>query len=310
MTCKNTYDATRRANLIVSENGRYVYMPHNTGDLKPWDYIRYRLGKGDRIADAYETAGMYPDTVPEPYLKQCIKDIYLYNHTGQLDPISGEPIDKPYGEWVLSQACQCLNMTDDTGRINLGDGFVVPNIQEQNCIRGKILDESLSIAYYECANDIIPPLESMPEIERKLRNTIQDFYTIIKDAHNNYKAKYGISGTELGSDRILIGDGFTLPSTEECHYLADALFNKGWSLAYAYSVICPGIIPPAEAISCIEGKILSTGSIIMSPTAIGSFANIYDQCHDEYAKSKSKGGNVLIYGLLAVLGIALISGGE
>jgi hypothetical protein len=281
-------------------------MPANIGDPRAWDYIRFRLKKGDRIADAYEKAG-YEDIVPPEYLKQAIKDIYLYNHTGALDPVSGEAIDKPYGEWVNEQACQCLNMTDASGRINLGDEFVVPSIAEQDCIRSKILYENISIAYYECASDIIPPLESLVAIEQKLLNTIESFYSIIKDAHNVYKALHGIPRTGTNdSDRVFLGDGFTIPGTDELFDLGDAIFTKGWTLSYAYSIIAPDITPPIEAIPCIESKAHNMGGLNMS------WADIYNVCHDEYvasvaSKEKPGGSNMLVYGLVVILGIAVIS---
>lgn len=291
--------------LITNENNASIYMPPNVGNPKAWDYIRFRLQKGDRIADAYAKAG-YSQIVPPEYLKQPIKDIYLYNHTGKLDPISGEPIDKPYGDWVNEQACQCLNMTDDTGRINIGDDFVVPNIHEQDCIRSKVLYENISIAYYECASDIIPPLESLPMLEDKLLNTIESFYSIMKDAHNSYKATHGIPRTGTNdSDRVFLGDGFTIPGTQELYDLSDAIFNKGWTLAYAYSIITPDITPPEVAIPCIESKAHNMGGLNMS------WADIYNVCHDDYVKSKgtsaSANSNLLVYGLLTILVIALVS---
>jgi hypothetical protein len=296
-------DSWRWAYLITNGSGVSVYMPPNVGDPKAWDYIRFRLEKGDRIADAYEKAG-YKDIVPPDYLKQAIKDIYLYNHTGQLDPISGDPIDKPYGDWVNEQACQVLNMTDNTGRINLGDGFVVPNIAEQDCIRGKILYENVSIAYYECAPDIIAPLESLPYIEDKLLNTIQAFYEIIKDAHITYKAVHNIPRTGTNdSDRVFLGDGFTIPSTKERGLLYDAVLVKGKDLTYAFSVICPDITPPADAMGCIDHGIRSAGTMT-------DWSVFYNDCHDQYVKSKQKespGSNILIFALLLILGIAAVS---
>ena len=303
--------------VITNQNGISVSMPSNSGDPKDWNYIQFRLEKGDRIADAYEKAGC-SEIIPPDYLKQSIKDIYLYSHTGkliatgQINPTTGKEIfaaeDIPYGDWVNQQACQCLNMTDDTGRINLGDGFVVPNMQEQDCIRGKVfpgsLSENLSLAYYECASDIIPPTESIAYIENMLKTSIQDFYAIIKDAHNTYKAAHGITHTGSNdSDRVLLGDGFTIPSTGERALLYDAVLKKGYELAHAYSVICPDITPPPASMACLDAGIKSVGTMT-------DWSVFYNDCHDEYVKANppaGKNSNLLVWGLLVVLGLAVIS---
>jgi len=274
-----------------TKTGKQVYIPKKDA----FEYIRFRTadsadgGRGDRLADAYAKAGSaFANIVPDSDILPCIKRIYTNfkdAHDAQRNLIF-----RPYGDWVLEEACNCLSIYDtETGRTDLGDGFIVPSDSEQACIVDSMFNQamSLSSAMKSCCPDIQYPTEQLPLIEDSLRKTNYPLYNIIDIAHTAYlQAHYP-------TPRVDLGGGIIVPSSDEI-YEIEAGLAYGYSLTQAYFNICNDILPVEPLLSCIEGKV---------NTKADTWLNIFKSCKGSRVDSAEPKSNTLIY---VVLGVGLL----
>jgi hypothetical protein len=292
----NFVDTQHYAYLITDEDtSKQIFIPLK----EAFDYIRFRIvNRKNRLADAYEMAGSaYKAIIPPANLIPAVKFLYT-NFEDQFTEI-GDRTFREWGPWLFNEACMILKSTDESGRIDLGDGFVVPNPEERGCIYDAIFNQgkTLKRAMFGCCPDIIYPETAYVLIEDQIVNKHYQFFEAVRNAHT------GIIGPiPTAGGRIALGEEFVIPSESELSDIGDAIFNLGWTLSQAYAQICPDITPVAKAISCIEKKILGTGSVIMSPSSGESFTDIYKSCYKELAGTK----NILIYGLIASFGLFII----
>lgn len=265
-------DSASFAFLLKDEfSGKSVYIPQP----EAFEYIRFRINKGDRIADAYEQAGeAFTRIVPDANLTPCIKLLYT-NFKDQFNE-ERDRVFRPFGDWVFEEACLCLQTTQINGRIDLGDGFIVPNGEERTCIIDKMFNGAMNLAgaLFSCCPDITYPTQQLGFIEDQLRNTSYPFYNVVRNAHTDYKR------VNYKADRIVIADGLVVPSSDEIAEIEIGL-NSGMNLTQAYFNIANDILPPAIMIKCIEDKIKNTSA---------SWLDIFKSC---------QGGNKTLYYVIA-----------
>ena len=299
MTCTRTTKAmlinnTRIWKVTDIDSGNYVYIP----DQKPFEYIRFLMdpheNNYDRMDAAYEKAehefgGRYTDYLPNDDILPCIKLIYT-NFT--IPDEHKTRVFQPFGEWVFDEACNCLKQYDsETGRMNLGDGFIVPSETEWACITQNMFNGGMNFsdALYACAPDISYPSSVLGWIEDMIKNKEAHFprYTIILYAHDQWRA------FNVKTDRIVLGDGLVVPSSDEIAEIEIGL-NAGNDLTSTYIYYgLSDILPPESIRQCIEDKIRNTSS---------TWEDIFKSC---------KGGNnnnkTLYYFIAGSLVLLLIS---
>ena len=198
MTCRmNTfYSSTADCNvrtIINNDNNVTVFMP---GFQKFMD-IRFHIATdsgshgGGTLKDAYikESFPFYP-TIQDPQgnpitlqanstlresIVPCIKRIYQMSEWDpnkiNVDGSKGMFVDRVPGEWIYDEACKCVseskgNLKDD--RMDIGNGFIVPGIQEQANIKALMQSTTFSQALISICPDIIPPGNTLACIENSI----------------------------------------------------------------------------------------------------------------------------------------------
>ncbi len=186
MTCKmyTFFDSDARGNVrqvTNNTNGITVFMP----GYQMFQDIRFHIATfsgshgGGTLKQAYDAEGypFYP-TIVDPKgnpitlesnatirqsIVPCIKRIYQMaqwdpNKTN-IDGSKGMFVDRTPGEWIYTEACNCVNEATANDRMVLGDGFVVPGIQEQIDISSLISQQGYTFlqALTLICPDIIPP---------------------------------------------------------------------------------------------------------------------------------------------------------
>lgn len=296
MSCKfeikalNVVNGTYAVQVKNTATGYYTWIP----DPMAFEYIRYRMdpleGHNNRIEDAYELAGEdYKRIIPESDILPCIKRIYTNYHVLDQD---GVQVFQPYGEWVLNEACKCVEQITSTMRFDLGNGFIVPNESEWNCIingmfnSGKSLAEALSL----CTPDINYPRTIMKFLEDAIRaNNDMGYprYNIIRVAHSAWI----VSNTP--KPRITLANGLVVPSNEEIYKIEYAMFGYDRTLTNAYTINGWGdILPPENLRECIESKIRSTSD---------TWESIFNSCQKNNGiTDEPEKNNILLYVALGV----------
>lgn len=279
---------TRLWKVTDTDSGRYVYIPYR----EAFEYIRYRMdpleGHGNRIEDAYELAGgRYTDYLPEEHMLPCIKLIYT---NFQVLNQNGVEVFQPFGNWVFDEACKCLQQQTDTSRMDLGDGFIVPNKTEWACIIDKMFNGGMNFAgaVFTCAPDITYPREIIGYLEDAVKaNTEVGYprYNIIRNAHSGWKQIF------IPISRITLDNGLVVPSSDEIDEIEIGL-NYGMNLTESYFNICNDILPPENMRQCIEDKIRNTSS---------TWIDIFKSCQGE-----SQDGNQTLYYVLAGIAALLL----
>src|SRR4030042_1424072 len=178
MTCRmdTFFSSAARGNVrrIVEDvhNGVMVFMP----GYQMFQDIRFHIATfsgshgGGTLKEAYNAEG-YPFYPMESVISAresivpCIKRIYQMS---ELDPVTGKFVDRTPGEWIYTEACNCVSQASPqytNDRMNLGDGFVVPGIQEKTDISALVSQKGYTFnqALNEICNDIIPPTVSCIE---------------------------------------------------------------------------------------------------------------------------------------------------
>jgi hypothetical protein len=291
MNCTREYvnigDTEHYAHKITDvDTGKYVYVPTK----EAFNYIRFRIvNRGDRLADAYEKAGsIYKSIIPPANLIPAFKLLYT---NFEIINDQGARVFQDYGPWVFEEACMILKGTDEEGRIDLGDGFIVPSPEERVCIYNAFFNQgkTLKRAMFGCCPDIIYPESAYALIEKQITDSSKhyQFFDAVRNAHT------GIVGPTRGGRIIL--DNLVIPSESELFDLGNAIFNLGMTLSEAYSRICSDITPSIDKITCIESKIFRMGELNMS------WSDIYRSCAVKETK------NILLYGIIAGLGLILIA---
>jgi len=180
MTCQAKTEINFEYGVAVkisdSETGISFYMP----SVQHFEDIRWHIKKGSRFIDAYDTvyrAEYLPQFVPPTEYVPCIKAIYTQI---VFDPNLRIWVDRPAGDWIYQEACNCLVGATKEGRIDLGDGFIVPNYDEQTRINSLVFASNYDLysAIQGICPDITPPLESIACIEQAMRGTNWHYYDI------------------------------------------------------------------------------------------------------------------------------------
>jgi hypothetical protein len=303
MNCKILdFSKTNHCYNITNEaNGKSVWMPDKEG----FEYIRYRMdpleGHNNTIADAYAFAGGnlgngYEKLIPIGAIVPCIKRIYTNYHVLNQ---SGIQVFQPFGQWVLDEACKCLQEITDTNRFDLGDGFIVPNENEWQCIingmfnSGKTLAEAISL----CVPDINYPRTIMKFLEDAIMaNTDMGYprYNIIRVAHSAWI----VSNTP--KSRITLDNGLVVPSSDEIYKIEYAMFEYDRTLTNAYTINgWADILPPENLLECIEGKIRGTSD---------TWESIFNSCQaSDGIIVEPKKSNTLLYVALGVGALLLLT---
>ena len=190
MSCTVKSGPNYGAYLVKADNGLSVIMP----DTYYFEKIRWYIAtvshishtKLGRLSEAYTKAGREDIMPPQQYIP-CIKAIYQMT---DFDPARRVYIDKPAGDWIYDEACKCLEKTTGEGRIDLGDGFIVPNSSEQTKINTLVFSSNYSLysAIQSVCPDITPPLESLACIEKALRGTNWQYYDVYRACRTDYVA--------------------------------------------------------------------------------------------------------------------------
>lgn len=201
MACKMVtfFDAAARGNVrqvTNLENGITVYMP----GYQMFQDIRFHIATishdGGTLEQAYLTEGypFYPNTawigsgdaaIIDENLVACIKNIYQMT---EYDPINKVYIDRKPGEWIYDEACRCVTKAQPYGRIDIGNGFIVPGNQEQidiNALMGQSAFTFLQSLQKTCP-DIIPPADALPCIEKFLKTTTLRWYDIYRSCRADW----------------------------------------------------------------------------------------------------------------------------
>ena len=276
--------------VIDEATGKYTWIPRS--DI--FDYIRFRIvNRGDRLADAYKNAGeAYTRIVPEANILPCMKLLYT-NYEDNFNE-QRQRIFRPFGEWIFEEACFCLQAVDEKGRINLGDGFIVPTGEERSCVIDKMYNSgmSLSSAMSSCCPDIaLYPTEQLKFIEDQIRNTNFPFYSILKNAHTDYMRLH------YPTPRVDLGGRIIVPSSDEI-YEIEAGLAYGYSLTQAYFNICNDILPVEPLLSCIEGKV---------NTKADTWLNIFKSCQGGGTGNGEPKNNTWLYVIVGVGLLLLLS---
>jgi hypothetical protein len=215
------------------KNGVMVFMP----GYQMFQDIRFHIATfsgshgGVRLKEAYDKEGypFYPlqsVTEARQSIVPCIKRIYQMSEWDpnkiNIDGSRGMFVDKTPGEWIYTEACNCVSeaapqYTND--RMNIGDGFVVPGIQEQTDISALVTQKGYTFnqAMTEICPDIIPPTVSC--IENGLVNhPTWQWYDIYSACRTAYLKDQGITPLPNGNGEksnntliyVLIGVGVLL----------------------------------------------------------------------------------------------------
>jgi hypothetical protein len=201
---KNDIKEEYTAVLVTNpENGLSLSMP-NTEDF---DKIRFHIATtshpGGTLFNAYAVSERFRIIPPEEYTS-CIKTIYqmpVYDTNKRIY------IDKPVGDWIYDEACKCLSKTEE-GRMDLGDGFVVPTLEEQKNIIALMSDgKTFHDAIQAICPKFTPPMGAIYCIEDKIKSTNLRFYDIYRVCRASY-----VSST-LPATTPSTSPGITLPGT-------------------------------------------------------------------------------------------------
>jgi len=297
MSCTHSTKPIEKNNTFVwkvtdTDSGRFVYIPKR----EVFEWIRFRMdpleGHGNRIADAYNKAedewgGRYADYLPEEDILSSIKDIYTNFHVLNANGIQ---VFQPFGTWVLDEACKVLQKTSaGGGRLNLGDGFIVPSKDEWACILDKMFNGGMNFAgaVFTCTPDIIYPRMIIGFLDDAVRaNTEVGYprYNIIANAHSEWKR------INTPTPRTTLDNGLVVPSSDEIAKIESGL-SAGNDLTNTYTYYgLTEILPPESMRACIEDKIRNTSS---------TWEDIFNSCGTE-------GGNKTLYYVAVGLGLLLL----
>jgi len=200
MNC--TYKAIRPASRGLSDhtvvlvtnndNGLELIMPTWGSGHDDFERIRFHVKQGDHLQVAYSKEPDMWRIYPEEQYVSCIKDIYLarvYNAQRQL-------VERPVGDWIYDEACKCLAEETTAGRIDIGDGFIVPSPEEQVRIVDYVTQGTgllLALKYVDPA--LVPPLSAISYIEEGLRTTNWRWADIYRAARADWIASQSVNGT-------------------------------------------------------------------------------------------------------------------
>lgn len=302
MSCKfetKVLNAASGAYAVQIKNtatGYYTWIPDPTA----FEHIRFRMdpleGHNQRIADAYANEGEdYKRIIPEPAILPCIKRIYTNYHVLNQ---SGVQVFQPYGDWVLNEACKCVEQLSSTLRFDLGDGFIVPNETEWQCIINGVFNSGLSFveAVNLCTPDIQYPRTIIKFLEDAIRaNTDMGYprYNIIRVAHSAWI----VSNTP--KPRITLANGLVVPSSDEIYKIEYAMFGYDRTLTNAYTINgWADILPPEDTLDCIESKIRNTSD---------DWVTIFNSCPSNILKPEPEKKNTLLYVALSVGALLLFT---
>jgi len=202
MNC--TYKAIRPASHGLSDhtvvlvtnndNGLELIMPTWGSGHDDFERIRFYVKQGDHLQVAYSKVPDMWRIYPEEQYVSCIKDIYLarvYNAQRQL-------VERPVGDgiWIYEQACNCLTEATPVGRIDIGDGFIVPTLEEQGRLVSYMtqgIGLLLALKYVDPA--LVPPLSAISYIEEGLKTTNWRWADIYRAARSDWIASQSVPGT-------------------------------------------------------------------------------------------------------------------
>lgn len=185
MSCTAKYDQVRDAVYVRADNATSLFMP----TLEDFDAIRLHIPTishtGGRLSDAYAQEG-FVYIIPPVQYTSCIKNIYQMI---EFDPTKRIYVDRKVGNWIYDEACKCLSASTIEGRIDIGDGFIVPSPAEQTKISNLVFSSGRSFynAVKESCPDIVPPVQSLSCIEGLLR-TNWTYYDIYRACRAEYVA--------------------------------------------------------------------------------------------------------------------------
>lgn len=241
MACKMVtfYNSAARGNVrqVTNPDNRItVYMP----GYQMFQDIRFHIATnsgshgGGTLQQAYAEEGypFYP-TIPETEsgdvaiirenIIPCIKNIY---QMAEYDPVNKVYVDRKPGEWIYDEACRCVTLAEPGGRMNLGDGFVVPNTQEQTDINALMGQSGYTFiqALQKTCPDIIPPVDALGCIATLLKTTSLRWYDIYRSCRADWIVLQSIINppgttppetippeiTPLSKNILLIGAGLIL----------------------------------------------------------------------------------------------------
>jgi hypothetical protein len=293
------FSKTNHCYNITNDKGKSVWMPDKEG----FEYIRYRMdpleGHNNNIADAYNYAGGYLGNgyerlLPTGDIVPCIKRIYTNFHVLNSD---GVQVFQPYGSWVNEEACKCLEQITSTGRFDLGDGFLVPNESEWNCIINGMFNNgrSLAEAVNLCTPDINYPRTIIKFLEDAIRaNTDMGYprYNIIRVAHSAWIV------SNIPKPRITLANGLVVPSSDEIYKIEYAI-EYDRTLTNAYTINgWADILPPEDTLDCIENKIRNTSD---------DWVTIFNACPSKILLPEPEKKNTLLYVALGVGALLLFT---
>jgi hypothetical protein len=170
--------------LVTNPNGLKIWMP----TTEDFDKIRFHIATtshgGGRLAQAYMNEGRL-SLMPSDTYVPCIKAIYQMT---AFDPNRKIYVDKPVGNWIYDEACKCMEKTVGEGRLDLGDGFVVPSSEEQASITTMVMTQGYTLynAIQKICPNITPPLEAVGCIENSIKSTNWQYYDIYRACRATY----------------------------------------------------------------------------------------------------------------------------
>lgn len=199
MACKmvtffepGSYGATKwfdgyNVRSIINENtGLGVHMPGFQKFMDIRFHITTNSGShtGGTLQQAYAEEE-YPYLPTNANLIPCIKAIYQMS---EYDPVLKAYVDRKPGEWIYDEACRCVSKAQPDGRVNIGDGFVIPNTQEQTDINALMGQSAFTFiqAMQKTCPDIIPPVDALACIEKWLKGSSLRWYDIYRSCRADW----------------------------------------------------------------------------------------------------------------------------